>query len=105
MIDSTKVMAQAMQVIEANPDAVMPFYYFILAALAGTVLHVMKKLAAKETEAGFNPMAWGKAHLFKTLSGAGLAVAAVFLMEEMGQLTIAAAFLAGYTGDSAMMKK
>ena len=78
---------------------------FILAAIVGHLMHVLKKLALIEEEAQrFNFKTWWKRNKFRTTLGLCLSIASVFALENAGQLTIIACLLTGFTGSSIFTK-
>lgn len=83
----------------------MELFYAILFAIGGTALHILGKFAELErTKRKFNPRKWIKKHLWRTLFGLMGSIGAVVLIDELGQLSVYAAFMAGYMGDSLAKK-
>ncbi|MBN4061649.1 hypothetical protein JYU20_00445 [Bacteroidales bacterium AH-315-I05] len=83
----------------------IPIWQLGLAAFGGTVVHILKKLKDMEAEGDMQFLLWGKKNLYKTLFGLAMALVTIWMMEDTGQMTLYAAFMTGYGGDSITMKK
>jgi len=78
---------------------------FILAALAGSVIHIVAKFAELEkTKRSLNPREFFKKNFYRTILGFALSIGGVIVLAEMQEPTFAACLLMGYTGDSLMKK-
>jgi len=73
----------------------------VLALLAGTGTHVLKKLIEKrKTDSTFTFKKWLTAYPYKTVLTFMAGVGGYLLLQATGELTYASAFMAGYMANS-----
>lgn len=86
-------------------EAFLKLLPYLLAALVGSVIHIIGKFAELEkTKRTFHPKSWFKKNLWRTILGFALSIGGVVVLAESQELTVAVCLLMGYTGDSLMKK-
>lgn len=80
----------------------METFAFYLVAALGVACHVLKTLVhlRRSGELHIGLGTYLRDHPYQTMLSVGMAVSGVVLLEDLGQLTMAAAWLAGYSSDS-----
>lgn len=80
---------------------ILSLWSFFIIAFFGGIVHVIKKLAkVEETNSKVKVKSWWKGNKFRTILGLCLALASILVLHQSGQLNYAAAFAAGFLGDS-----
>ena len=80
--------------------ALTELWPYFLIALAGTLTHVIAKLAKLEKENRFSFKKWFKKNKYTTFLSILLSLAGVIALQATGALSLIAVFLMAYTGDS-----
>jgi len=74
----------------------------LIAMLVGLALHLAKKMKEFEDDGvSLSPIRYALAKPWNIVVTIGTCAASLFAMQEMGQLTVFAAFLTGFAGSSA----
>lgn len=86
--------------------SILALWPFFLMAFVGALLHIIKKWAKLESkDRTFNVGKWLEEHKFRTTLGLLVSLGSVIMLDQTGGLTMAAAILLGYTGDSLLKKE
>jgi len=86
--------------------SILALWPYFLLALVGAFMHIIKKWARLESrDRTFNVGKWLKEHQWRTIKGLLVSLGSVIMLDQTGGLTMAAAILIGYTGDSLLRKE
>jgi len=86
--------------------SILALWPYFLIALVGALAHILKKWAKLEgKDRTFDVGKWLKEHKFRTILGLFVSCGSVIVLDQTGGLTMAAAILLGFTGDSLLKKE
>ena len=85
---------------------VLELWPYFLMAIVGALAHILKKWAKLERkDRTLDVGKWLKDHKWRTILGLFVSCGSVVMLDQSGGLTMAAALLLGYTGDSLLKKE